>query len=67
MHESEDAFLNVVLRDCDNSIAARKYRTVFLLPYIIVDTLSKDSSRLLRLLHYRAGHPPEEWVTFDNR
>ena len=67
MHESEDAFLDVLLRDCDNPIAARKYRTVFLLPYISVDTLSKDGSRILRLLHYRASHLPEEWVTFDNR
>ena len=67
MYDNEDAFLDVVLHECENPIAARKYRTVCLLPYISVDTLSKDSSRLLRLLHYRASHLPDEWVTFDNR
>lgn len=67
MHERQNAFLDI---QCTNSIDAmttRKHRDTFLLPYLTTDTLSSDGSRLLRLLHHRVSHAPEEFVPFDNR
>ena len=66
IYESENAFLDIILTRCDNPIAAREYRETCLLPYMSVETLSKDRSRIPGLPHYRTNHMPEEWVTFDN-
>ncbi len=50
-----------------DAIPIRQYRETFLLPYMTLETLSKDGPKLLRLLYRRVAHMPEEWVTFDNR
>lgn len=38
---------------------------VFLLPYVTVEGLFKYRTKLIRLLHYRSTHAPEDWVVFD--
>ena len=45
---------------------ARKYKKAYLLPYINIEDLSKDSANLIHLLHNRTIFPPQEWVHFDN-
>ncbi|CAD6580474.1 MAG: hypothetical protein ASARMPREDX12_009578 [Alectoria sarmentosa] len=45
---------------------ARRYKAAFLLPYINIEDLSKDSANLIRLLHHRTTFPPQSWVHFDN-
>ena len=45
---------------------ARKHRSAYLLPYINIEDLSKDSVNLIRLLHHRTTYPPQDWVHFDN-
>ena len=66
LYESENPLLEILLKQGKNPFSARMYRKTFLLPYINLEGLSKDGSRMLRLLYYRARHRPEEWVTFDN-
>ena len=69
MYANEDALLEILNDEkvCPDDMSTRDFRDVFLLPYITVEALSTHGSRLLRLLHHRAFHAPEEWVTFDNR
>ena len=38
----------------------RPHRATFLLPYLTVEDLSDDKSKLLNLLYYRTQHKPEE-------
>ena len=45
---------------------ARKHRSAYLLPYINIEDLSKDSVNFIRLLHHRTTYPPQDWVHFDN-
>ena len=45
---------------------ARKHKNAYLLPYINIEDLSKSSTYLIRLLHFRTILPPEEFVHFDN-
>ena len=45
---------------------ARKLRNAYLLPYINVEDLSKNSTNFIRLLHYRTSFPPENFVHSDN-
>ena len=69
MHYDQDAFLAVLnspLPPEDAVQLRRDHKDLFLLPYMTIDTLAKDASRVLRLLHYRLFHTPEEWVPFDN-
>jgi hypothetical protein len=42
------------------------YRKHFLLPYIDVETLSKNPATLFGLLHTRAKDLPAEWAPFDH-
>ena len=43
-----------------------KLRVAYLLPYVNIEDLSKDSANFIRLLHYRTTFPPEDWVHYDN-
>ena len=45
---------------------ARKLRVAYLLPYVNIEDLSKDSANFVRLLHHRTTFPPEDWVHYDN-
>ena len=45
---------------------ARKHRSAYLLPYINIEDLAKDSVNFIRLLHHRTTYPPQDWVHFDN-
>ena len=45
---------------------ARKHKAAYLLPYINIEDLSKDSANFIRLLHHRTTFPPQAWVHFDN-
>ena len=45
---------------------ARKHKNAYLLTYVNVEDLSKNSTYLIRLLHYRTALPPEKFVHFDN-
>ncbi|KAL9135008.1 MAG: hypothetical protein Q9175_003806 [Cornicularia normoerica] len=45
---------------------ARKHRNAYLLPYINIEDLSKDSANFIRLLQYRTTYPPQDWLHFDN-
>lgn len=54
MHEGQNALMDTV-NACPDGMSTRQYRELFLLPYMTVDTLSKDGTRLLRLLYYRAS------------
>ena len=47
-------------------LEARKHKNAYLLPYINIEDLSKNSTYLIRLLHYRTTLPPERFVHFDN-
>ncbi|KAG7004398.1 hypothetical protein G7Y79_00025g056840 [Physcia stellaris] len=44
----------------------RSYRKAYLLPYLNLEELSEDSSKLIRLLHHRIISHPKDWVSFDN-
>ena len=44
----------------------RKYKNAYLLPYVNIEDLSKNSANLLRLLHNRTVFLPQDWVHFDN-
>jgi hypothetical protein len=44
-----------------------KYQNICLLPYINVESLKENPSRLTRLLYNRTKYPPEDWVSFDSR
>ncbi|KAJ9621645.1 hypothetical protein H2203_007134 [Taxawa tesnikishii (nom. ined.)] len=46
-------------------VEERKHRTVWLLPYLDMETLSEDPMRLLALLQYRTEHDSEHWIPFD--
>ena len=69
MYATEDAFIEILNDEkiCPDDMSTRDFRDVFLLPYMTVETFATHGSRLLRLLHHRTFHPPEEWATFDNR
>lgn len=45
---------------------ARKLRVAYLLPYVNIEDLGKDSANLIRLLHHRTTFPPKDFVHFDN-
>lgn len=42
------------------------FRDTWLLPYLDIETLAEEPSRLLNLLYYRIKHTPAEWAAFDN-
>ena len=44
----------------------REYRMAYMLPYLNVDDLSRDPTKLLGLLLHRTKGRPEDWVPFDN-
>lgn len=67
MDESEHTSLVFQAFKFINAIPIRQFRETFLLPYMTLETLSKDGPKLLRLLYQRVAHMPEEWVTFDDR
>ena len=50
----------------DTESKQKHHRMTFLLPYLNLEDLSKESCRFIRLLHYRAEPPLQHWVTFDN-
>ena len=56
-----------VVADVVGPIPGRKYRKALLLPYVNQEGLSRDSTKVLQLLHYRTVHDPAEWVAFDNK
>ena len=45
---------------------ARKLRVAYLLPYVNIEDLGKDSANLIRLIHHRTTFPPKDFVHFDN-
>ena len=45
---------------------AGKLRVAYLLPYVNIEDLGKDSANFIPPLHYRTTFPPEDWVIFDN-
>ena len=60
--KNQDAFLQRL-----NSQQGRQSsRDVYLLPYLTIDTLAKDETKILCLLRYRVFHTPDEWAAFDN-
>ncbi|KAL8945974.1 MAG: hypothetical protein Q9222_007569 [Ikaeria aurantiellina] len=67
MHESQNAFLDIHMTKARDALSTRRYGDAFLLPYLTMETLCTDSSRMLRVLHHRTAHTPEAWVPFDNR
>ncbi|KAL8836359.1 MAG: hypothetical protein Q9170_002932 [Blastenia crenularia] len=67
MYESQNTHLDIHMTKTCDAMSTRQYHDAFLLPYLTIETLSVDSSRLLRLLHHRVAHTPEAWVSFDNR
>lgn len=67
MAEHESTMLDIISEVQEEQILLQQHRETFLLPYMNIETLSKDGSRLLRLLFHRVKHLPEEFVTFDNR
>ena len=66
MGDDHDAYEGTQMSDA-STLWTWEFRETLLLPYLTVETLSKDPTRLLRLLHYRSFYPPEDWVPFDNR
>ena len=44
----------------------REYRMGYMLPYLNVDDLSRDPTKLIGLLLHRTNCLPEEWVPFDH-
>lgn len=64
--QTENAFMDTIINEFDLD-ESEQYRDTFLLPYLNLESLAQDGWRLIRLLHYRTHHHPEEWVTFDNR
>lgn len=44
----------------------RGHRAAYLLPYVNIEDLSKDSFNLIGLLHHRVSFSPANWVHFDN-
>ena len=45
---------------------ARELRVAYLLPYLNIEDLAKNSTYFIRLLHHRTTLPPEDFVHFDN-
>ena len=43
-----------------------EFRTTYLLPFINLESLSQDASRLIALLHCRVQYPPQDFAAFDN-
>ncbi|KAL8864826.1 MAG: hypothetical protein Q9174_007205, partial [Haloplaca sp. 1 TL-2023] len=69
MLENEDKMLDIVIQlkrdgNRDNPKEER-YREPLLLPYINIETLSKDGTKILRLLKNRTSHWPGDFVPFD--
>ncbi|KAK5123150.1 hypothetical protein LTR85_003348 [Meristemomyces frigidus] len=50
----------------DGWIWKRQHRNVFLLPYLTVDNICDDKSKLISLLHNRTCYGPQDWVMFDS-
>lgn len=67
MYESQNSFLDIHMDKCTDAMSTRQYRETFLVPYMTIETLSKDGPKLLRMIYQRIAHTPEELVTFDNR
>lgn len=65
MCESHDPFNETQIM-CGKTIGTFSHRDTLLLPYLTIEVLSKDETKLLRLLHHRVSEAPEAWVTFDN-
>lgn len=49
-------------------LAARdeKFRNGYMVPYLNLETLMDDRSKILSLLHYRSTYKLEDWVMFDS-
>ncbi|KAI6892664.1 hypothetical protein KC334_g13254 [Hortaea werneckii] len=49
-------------------LAARdeKFRNGYMVPYLNLETLMDDRSKILSLLHYRSAYKLEDWVMFDS-
>ena len=43
-----------------------KLRRIYLLPYITLESLVEDASRMIGLLIHRATASPEDWIAFDD-
>lgn len=56
-------YAGVSWREGRSSPAYRKY---LLLPYLDLDTLTKNPAALLGLLHTRAKDAPAEWASYDH-
>ena len=69
MLESEDKMMDIVIQVSRDRNRERpkeeRYREPLLLPYVNVETLSKDGTKMLRLLQNRTTHWPAEFVSFD--
>ena len=49
-----------------NHAEKQAYRAPCLLPYLNKENLNENACRFIRLLHYRAFAPLEDWIAFDN-
>ncbi|KAF8858232.1 hypothetical protein BDZ45DRAFT_786060 [Acephala macrosclerotiorum] len=45
----------------------RKHRNIHLLPYMSVENLLEDPSRIINLLHHRSMYSPSDLAAFDSR
>jgi hypothetical protein len=53
-------------KEFDGWVAKRPFRKTWLLPYLTLDNLSDDKTKLIALLHHRRSSEPQEWVQFDS-
>lgn len=67
MIENEKAVLDMNNEFLMDPTLSQNHRKTFMLPYLNIETLSKDGSRMLRLVHYRVSHHPADWAPFDNQ
>ncbi|KAK4543629.1 hypothetical protein LTR36_005274 [Oleoguttula mirabilis] len=52
--------------DHDDWPPKRAFRKTFLLPYLTVENLCDDKTKMLSLLHARASSEPQDWTMFDS-
>ncbi|KAK4543626.1 hypothetical protein LTR36_005271 [Oleoguttula mirabilis] len=50
----------------DRSLSSAAARSGWLLPYLSVEALSQDWTKLLALMHVRTVYRPAQWMAFDN-
>ncbi|KAE8446320.1 hypothetical protein EG329_012067 [Mollisiaceae sp. DMI_Dod_QoI] len=63
-HEGHFAYEN---RYGNYAKEAREHRNIHLLPYMSLENLKEEPSRVIKLLHYRSRYSPPELAAFDNR